>query len=77
MKNELVIWVECSCGDVWPMYFRTDRETVDSAVEELKWLCLRMGLKMDGIKYRDICVRNEASGHELDKRKEAEPVSLF
>lgn len=77
MNNELVIWVECSCGDVWPIYFQTDRETIDGAVEELRWLCSRIGLGMDGIKYREICVRRKASGQELEKKKEKELKALF
>ena len=77
MKNELVIWVECKCGDVWPIHFETEKETIDEAVEELKWLFSRMGVVMHGVKYRDICVRRRDSGRELDKRKENELTLLF
>ena len=39
MKNELVIWAECTCGDVWPIHFETNKETIDDAVKKFKWLC--------------------------------------
>ncbi|MCR4656494.1 MAG: hypothetical protein K5770_09740 [Lachnospiraceae bacterium] len=77
MKNELVIWVECSCGDIWPVFFDTDRDTIEKAVKEFKQLCVRIGLKMEGLKYREICVRRKSSGQELEKKKEKDLVSLF